>query len=221
MAAVVTASSSTAEHDQPQGGSQTPPACMLDVLLPDTVLSILKLLSLSPACIVAFSLTCTQAHELCSDQKLWSPLCRDLIQTFPSPTRAASWYPSAWAADSCRELYICLLQPYRQLLQQRLWHTTKMPHGQLLVIDAQPPCLIARSIFYKNLQGHALSHTVFRVQLPVSHKVCRQQLMHQCHCKQLMHMCRVTLCSSVLRPRAATSCYLMGLYDSPGPQCGF
>lgn len=174
MAAALTTSSSTAEVDHLQGGSQTSPACILDILLPETILSILKLLSQSPACIVAFSLTCTQAHEPCSDEKLWSPLCRDLIQTFASPARAACWHPSAWTADSYRELYICLLHPYRQLLQQRMWHTTKMPHGQLLVIDAQPPCLVARSIFYKTLQGHAFSHAVFRVQLPASHKVCCQ-----------------------------------------------
>lgn len=177
MAAVVTVNSSTAEHDQPQSGSQAPPVCILDVLLPDTTLSILKLLSRSPACIVAFSLTCTQAHELCSDQKLWSPLCRDIIQTLPSPTRDACWSPSAWTADRYRELYCCLLHPYRQLLQQRLWHTIKMPHGQLLVIDAQPHCLVARSICYRNLQGHAFSHAIFRVQLPDCRKVRCQQLM--------------------------------------------
>jgi hypothetical protein len=142
------------------------PACILDVLLPDTVIQILKLLSRTPESIVAFSLSCSQAYQLCFDQNLWTDLCRSITDTLPGHFRYTDWLPSAWGVGSHKELYICLLQPYRPLLQQRVWHTTKMASGQLLVIDVMQPLIVGRSVSYTNLQGGPASHALFVVRLP-------------------------------------------------------
>jgi hypothetical protein len=152
--------------NQPHAAASTDTAaCMLDLLLPDTLINILKLLHDSPESIVAFSLTCSQAQQLCSDH-LWFDLCRSITDILPGQLRNVDWSPSFWGLDSHRELYIRLLQPYRPLLQQRVWHTTKMPSGQLLVVDAMPPVIVGRSVSYRTLQGDPLSHALFVVRLP-------------------------------------------------------
>jgi hypothetical protein len=167
----VTAVDSTSS--KPQAASAPPePVCILNVLLPDTIVTILTLLSsTTPESIVAFSLSCSQAYQLCSDEQLWTDLCRSITAALPAQLQQQDWSPSAWAVGSHKELYICLLQPYRPLLQQRVWHTTKMAPGQLLVIDAKPPCLVGRSVFFTALQGPAYSHPVFLVCVPQDRKV--------------------------------------------------
>jgi hypothetical protein len=142
------------------------PACILDVLLPDTVSQILKLLSRTPESIVAFSLSCSQAYHLCSDQNLWTDLCKSITDLLPDQLRFKNWSADAWELESHKELYIGLLQPYRPLLQQRVWHTTKMAPGQLLVIDVMQPLIVGRSVFYNTLQGSPNSHPLFVVCMP-------------------------------------------------------
>jgi hypothetical protein len=144
---------------------------MMDLLLPDTILKILKLLWDSPESIVAFSLSCSQAQQLCSDRHLWGDLCRSITDALPGPLRSVDWLPSEWNVASHRELYIRLLQPYKPLLQQRVWHTTKMPAGQLLVFDAEPPFVWGRSVFFRSLQGCPFAHAVFVISLPHPSKV--------------------------------------------------
>lgn len=64
--------------------------------------------------------------------------------------------------------YICwcrLLLPFGQLLG-RLWHSTTAPSGMLLAVDAEAPRLVARSIYYKTLNGGPFCHDVFAVELP-------------------------------------------------------
>lgn len=141
-------------------------ACMLEALTPDSIVRILKLLADSPQCIVAFSLTCSLAQQLCSDEAIWKSLCNELTASLPHAYSSVDWDPAAWQTASYKELYICLLHPYRPLLQQRLWHTTKMPAGQLLVLEAQPPVLVGRSVSYNSLQAGPVSHAVFVVRLP-------------------------------------------------------
>lgn len=145
-------------------------ACMepqiFEMLLPDTIIKILKMLSDTPEAIVTFGLTCSLANDICSDDSLWLDLCKCATDTFPSQLRSQDWSPAAWRVGSYRELYISLLLPYWPLLQHRYWHTTKMSAGQLLVIDAYPPCVVASSVFYKRLQGPAFSHPIFIIRLP-------------------------------------------------------
>jgi hypothetical protein len=152
------------QHSQ-AAASTDAAACMMDLLLPDTIVKILKLLWDSPASIIAFSLTCSQAQQLCSDRNLWTDLCRSITDTLPGSLRSVNWRPVKWELKSHRELYIRLLQPYRPLLQQRVWHTTKMPAGQLLIVDADPPFLHARSVYFRSLQGCPFKHEVFLVKL--------------------------------------------------------
>jgi hypothetical protein len=58
-----------------------------------------------------------------------------------------------------------LLLPYGQLLG-RLWHSSTSPTGMLLAVDAEAPRLVARSIYYKTLNGGPFCHDVFAVELP-------------------------------------------------------
>ena len=159
-------SSTCGVQQQAQAAASTDAAaCMMDLLLPDTIIKILKLLWDDPASIIAFSLTCSQAQQLSSDRHLWTDLCRSITDTLPVPLRSVDWSPVTWGLDSHKELYIRLLQPYKLLLQQRVWHTTKMPAGQLLIVDADPPCLHARSVYFRSLQGGPFVHAVFVLKL--------------------------------------------------------
>jgi len=151
---------------------------IFEVLLPDTIIKILKMLSDTPKAIAAFGLTCSLAHDICSDDSMWLDLCKRITDTLPSQLRRQDWSPAAWRVGSYRELYISLLLPYWPLLQHRFWHTTKMSSGQLLVIDAHPPCVVASSMFYKRLQGPAFSHPVFIIRLPDKGRV--RQLKTSC-----------------------------------------
>lgn len=73
-----------------------------------------------------------------------------------------------------------LLLPYGQLLGQ-LWHSTTWPSGQLVVVDAEPPRLVARSLYYKSLNGGPCCHDVFTIELPADTPVSTA----------LYHACRV------------------------------
>jgi hypothetical protein len=165
-------SSTCGVQQQSQAAASTDAAaCMMDLLLPDTILKIFKLLWDTPESIIAFSLTCSQAQQLCSDCLLWDGLCRSITDTLPGPLRRVDWRPAAWGVSSHMKLYIRLLQPYRVLLQQQVWHTTKMPAGQLLVWDADPPFVWGRSVYFRSLQGLPFAHEVFVISLPRSSKV--------------------------------------------------
>lgn len=161
-----TNSSSCVDTTTTSSSNAAEPACILDVLLPDTIIQILKLLRHTPACIASFSLSCSQAYALCSDAALWAGLCRAITDALPRAFAGVDWSPAAWGVGSHRELYACLLQPYAPLLQQRMWHTSKMPAGQLLVIDVMQPLIVGRSVSYKSLQGGPISRGVFVVRLP-------------------------------------------------------
>jgi hypothetical protein len=160
------ASSDRGDQSNVDPACQLVVACMFDVLTPDMFARILKLLSDSPEDIVAFSLTCSQAHQLCSDETIWRSLCSELTASLPQQYRNVNWEPAAWHTESYQELYMCLLHPYRPLLQQRVWWTTKMAAGQLLVVDAQPPLLVGRSVSYNSLRAGPVSHAVFVVRMP-------------------------------------------------------
>jgi hypothetical protein len=169
------ACSGRVDHSDVDPTSQPIATCMLDVLTPDNIVRILKLLSDSPECIVAFSLTCSQAHQLCSDETMWRSLCNELTASLPQAYRSVDWEPAAWHTESYQDLYMCLLHPYRPLLQQRVWWTTKMVAGQLLVVDAQPPLLVGRSVSYTSLRAGPVSHAVFVVRMPHSpHQTAEQ-----------------------------------------------
>ncbi|WIA33544.1 hypothetical protein OEZ86_006668 [Tetradesmus obliquus] len=73
--------------------------------------------------------------------------------------------PELWRAASHKQLWIGLLLPFGQLLG-RLWHSTTAPSGMLLAVDAEAPRLVARSIYYKTLNGGPFCHDVFAVELP-------------------------------------------------------
>lgn len=164
------------DHIDVDPANQPIAACMFDVLAPDSIVRILKLLSDSPECIVAFSLTCSQAHQLCSDETMWRTLCSDMTASLQQAYRSVDWNPAAWHTESYQELYMCLLHPYRPLLQQRVWWTTKMLAGQLLVVDAQPPLLVGRSVSYTSLQAGPVSHAVFVVRMPSTPHHTAEQL---------------------------------------------
>lgn len=159
------------EHgEQPQTAAE---AGLLDILLPDAITKILMLLAEAPESIVAFSITSTLAHEICTG--VWAPLCSKVTDTFPGQLKDVPWSPEAWRLTSHKDLYLSLLLPFKPLLQQRVWHSMKMPAGQLLVIDAQPPCLLARSVFYRDLEGPPFGRLVFVVRLPDKGKVREAQ----------------------------------------------
>jgi hypothetical protein len=78
-------------------------------------------------------------------------------------------------------LHCCcsLLLPYGQLLG-RLWHSSSSPPGMLLAVDAEAPRLVARSIYYKTLNGGPFCHDVFAVELPGPQVSAALLALHDC-----------------------------------------
>ena len=175
---------------------------LLDVLKPDTLRKVFLLLSDTPKSIVALSLTCSQALSICSSESLWKSLCNTIIHTCPPQLRECDWSPTTWNASSYQDLYMNLLLPFKPLLQQRFWHSTKMTSGQLLVIDAQPPLIVARSVFYKDLERPPFSQLVFVVGLPGQKKVSASvRVSGSTHwCGLLQQQQHYTCCMSVVQP---------------------
>jgi hypothetical protein len=84
-----------------------------------------------------------------------------LLQERPQP----SYFNLLAIVTSATCLCCSLLLPFGQLLG-RLWHSTTAPSGMLLAVDAEAPRLVARSIYYKTLNGGPFCHDIFAVELP-------------------------------------------------------
>lgn len=115
---------------------------------------VLALLADTPLDIISFGCTCQAAHKLANDDSLWSFLCKG----FPWPD------PASWNAVNHKQLYLALVLPYSHLLHH-LWHSTTWPVGQLIRVDAEPPRLVARSLYFKGLNAGPYCHDVFVVEL--------------------------------------------------------
>lgn len=115
---------------------------------------VLALLADTPLDIIHFGCTCKAAHRLANDDSLWHQFCKAL----PWPE------PAAWNAADAKHLYLALVLPYSHLLHH-LWHSTTWPVGQLVRVDAEPPRLVARSMYFKGLIAGPYCHDVFVVEL--------------------------------------------------------